>query len=70
MHEDLGTTKRLSGAEALRPKETRQTPKPLTLALALTLALPSTWFLSLRPVRLKIGDYYYNQGNFDQAVNC
>jgi hypothetical protein len=31
MHEDLGTTKRLSGAEPLRPKETRQTPKPLTL---------------------------------------
>ena len=67
MHEDLGTTKRLSGAEALRPKETRQTPKPLTLAL--TLALTSTWLLSLRPIRLKIGDYYYNQGNFDQAVN-
>jgi hypothetical protein len=65
MHEDLGTTKRLSGAEALRPKETRQTPKPLTLALTLLL----TWVLSLREVRLKIGDYY-NQGNFDQAVNC
>jgi hypothetical protein len=65
MHEDLGTTKRLSGAEALRPKETRQTPKPLTLALTLLL----TWVLSLIEVRLKIGDYY-NQGNFDQAVNC
>ena len=68
MHEDLGTTKRLSGAEPLRPKETRQTQKPLTLAL--TLALASAWLLSLRPVRLKIGDYYYNRGNFDQAVNC
>jgi hypothetical protein len=62
MHEDLGTTKRLSGAEALRPKETRQTPKPLTLAL--------TWLLSLRPIRLKIGGYYFKQGNFDQAINC
>ena len=61
MHEDLGTTKRLSEAEALRPKETRQTPKPLTLAL--------TWVFSLREVRLKIGDYYFNRGNFDQAVN-
>jgi hypothetical protein len=49
MHEDLGTTKRLSGAEGLRPKESRQTPKPLTLALTLLL----TWVLSLREVRLK-----------------
>jgi hypothetical protein len=69
MHEDLGTTKRLSGAEALRPKETRQTPKPLTLALTFILALTSTWVLSLRPVRLKIGEYYFNRGNFYQAVN-
>ena len=67
MHEDLGTTKRLSGAEALRPKETRQTPK--TLSLALTLALASAWLLSLCPVRLKIGEYYFNRGNFYQAVN-
>jgi hypothetical protein len=37
------------------------------LTLALTLAL--TWLMSLRPIRLKIGDYYYNQGKFDQAVN-
>ena len=37
----------------------------LTLVLLLTLA----WLLSLRPVRLKIGDYYYDQGKFDQAVN-
>ena len=36
--------------------------------MLLTLALTSTWLLSLRPVRLKIGDYYYNQGNFDQAI--
>jgi hypothetical protein len=63
MHEDLGTTKRLSGAEALRPKETRQTPKPLALTLTLT------FVFSLREVRLKIGDYYFNRGNFDQAVN-
>ena len=40
-----------------------------TLTLLLTLALTSTWILSLRPVRLKIGDYYYNQGKFKQAVN-
>jgi hypothetical protein len=71
MHEDLGTTKRLSGAEALRPKETRQTPKPLILALTLALAstLTLTWVLSLRAVRLKIGEYYFNRGNFDQAIN-
>jgi hypothetical protein len=25
--------------------------------------------MSLRCVRLKIGDYYFNQGNFDQAAN-
>jgi hypothetical protein len=24
---------------------------------------------SLRSVRLKIGDYYFNQGKFDQAAN-
>jgi len=39
------------------------------LTLALILALTSTWFLSLRPVRLKIGDYCYNRGKFGQAVN-
>jgi tetratricopeptide (TPR) repeat protein len=39
----------------------------LTLPLILLLAL--TWLLSLRPVRLKIGDYYFNQGNYDQAAN-
>jgi hypothetical protein len=65
MHEDLGTTGRLSGAEALRPKETRQTPKPLTLALILAL----TWLLSLRAVRLKIGDYYLSHEGFDQTSN-
>jgi sugar phosphate isomerase/epimerase len=27
------------------------------------------WLISLREVRLKIGDYYFNRGNFDQAVN-
>jgi hypothetical protein len=40
---------------------------PKTARFSLTSAL--AWFLSLRPVRLKIGDYYYEQGNFDQAVN-
>jgi len=40
----------------------------LTLALTfvLTLALALNWFLSLRSVRLKIGDYYFKRGNFDQ----
>lgn len=41
----------------------------LTLALTLALTLLLTWVLSLRVVRLKIGDYYFNRGNFDQAVN-
>jgi hypothetical protein len=41
----------------------------LALILLLTLALASTWFFSLREVRLKIDDYYYNLGKFDQAVN-
>jgi hypothetical protein len=40
-----------------------------TLTLALVLLLALTWLLSLRPVRLKIGDYCFNRGNFDQAVN-
>jgi hypothetical protein len=40
-----------------------------TLALILLLTLTSTWVLSLREVRLKIGDYYFNRGNFDQAAN-
>jgi len=39
------------------------------LILLFLIPLTLTWLLSLRPVRLKIGDYYYNQGNFDQAVN-
>lgn len=42
---------------------------PSTLTLALILLLALTWVLSFRPVRLKIGDYYFNQGKFDQAVN-
>jgi hypothetical protein len=41
--------------------------KTLTFALLLILAL--TFVFSLRPVRLKIGDYYYNRGKVDQAVN-
>jgi hypothetical protein len=40
-----------------------------TLALIMLLTLTSTWLLSLRPVRIKIGDYYLEQGNFDQAAN-
>ena len=31
-------------------------------------ALALTWVLSFRSVRLKIGDYYFKQGKFDQAV--
>jgi len=46
---------------------------PLTSALGFTLLLASTLALtfvfSLRPIRLKIGDYYFGQGKFDQAVN-
>jgi hypothetical protein len=42
---------------------------PSTLTLALILILALTWVLSLRPIRLKIGDYYYNQGKFEQTVN-
>jgi hypothetical protein len=37
----------------------------LALILLLTLALTSTWVLSLRGVRLKIGDYYFEKGNFN-----
>ena len=43
------------------------TRKIILIILASTLAL--TWVLSLRSVRLKIGDYYYNHSNFDQATN-
>ena len=39
------------------------------LIFALILLLALTWVLSFRPVRLKIGDYYFNQGKFNQAVN-
>jgi hypothetical protein len=42
-------------------------PSTLTSILLLTLAL--TWVFSLRPVRIQIGDYCYNHGYFDQAVN-
>lgn len=41
----------------------------LALTFVLTLTLALTWFLSLRSVRLAIGDYYYNRGKFNQAVN-
>jgi len=27
------------------------------------------WLISLREVRLKIGDYYFGKGKFDQAAN-
>ena len=49
---------------AINPKNSR-----FSLTLALTLALTLTWILSLRPVRLRIGDYYYNQGKFEFAAN-
>jgi hypothetical protein len=51
---------------AINPRNSRFSS---TLAFTLTLALALTWLMSLRPVRLKIGDYYFKQGNFDQAVN-
>jgi len=41
----------------------------LSCILILTLILTSTWLLSFRPVRLKIGDYYFKQGKFDQAIH-
>jgi hypothetical protein len=41
----------------------------IIVLLSLALFLTSTWVLSLREVRLKIGEYYFNHGNFDQAVN-
>jgi hypothetical protein len=41
----------------------------LALILLLTLTLTSTWVLSFRPVRLKLGDYYFKQGSFGQAVD-
>jgi hypothetical protein len=40
----------------------------LTLTLTFVLALAFTWLLSLRPVRLKIGDYYFGQSKFHQAA--
>jgi len=39
------------------------------LIFALILLLALTWVLSFRPVRLKIGDYYFKQRKFDQAAN-
>ena len=44
-------------------------PSASTLTLALILPLTLTWLLSLRPIRLKIGDYYYNQGKFELSAN-
>jgi len=41
----------------------------IIVLLSLALFLTSTWVLSLREVRLKIGEYYFNRGDFDQAVN-
>jgi tetratricopeptide (TPR) repeat protein len=40
----------------------------LTSTLLFALVLTLTWVLSLRPLRLKIGNHYFEQGNFDQAV--
>jgi hypothetical protein len=39
------------------------------LAILLIVPLLFLWLISHREVRLKIGDYYYEQGNFDQAAN-
>lgn len=39
------------------------------LAILLIVPLLFLWLISLREVRLKIGEYYYNQGKFDQSVN-
>jgi tetratricopeptide (TPR) repeat protein len=53
---------------AINPKNSKfSSTSALTLAFAFLLAL--TWALSLRLVRLKLGDYYSNQRKFDQAVN-
>jgi hypothetical protein len=48
-------------------KKTLTLTSALSFILASTLAL--TFVFSLREVRLKIGDYYFKQGKFDQAVN-
>jgi tetratricopeptide (TPR) repeat protein len=44
-------------------------PSTLTLAFALFLTLSLTFVFSFREVRLKIGDYCFRQGKFDQAAN-
>ncbi|MGA2462884.1 MAG: interleukin-like EMT inducer domain-containing protein [Thermodesulfobacteriota bacterium] len=41
----------------------------LTLTFALLLILAFNWAFSSRSVRLKIGDYYFTRGNYDQALN-
>jgi hypothetical protein len=47
----------------------RSSTSALSLALILLLTLALTCVFSLRAVRLKIGDYYFKRGKFDQAVN-
>jgi len=37
------------------------------LILLFLIPLTLTWLLSLRPVRLKIEDYHFKQGKFDQS---
>ena len=39
------------------------------LIILLIVPLIFLWLISFREVRLKIGDYYFHQGKFDQAVN-
>jgi len=41
----------------------------LTCAFTFALFLALTFVFSLREVRLKIGDYYFKNGNFDQTIN-
>jgi hypothetical protein len=51
----------------LRRFDAKNAINPKNFKFSLTLAL--TFVFSLREVRLKIGEYYFNRGNFDQAVN-
>ena len=47
----------------------RSISKPWRLVILLLVPLIFLWLISLREVRLKIGDYYYNHGKFEQATN-
>ena len=43
--------------------------KTSRIIIVLLLASTLTFVFSLREVRLKIGDYYFYRGNFDNAAN-